>query len=179
MQWNLITDSEIQHLTVPDRILAYAHAYLSAASSLCNQMNRNSETATWPHSAVVLMLSAHAVELFIKGSILKRKPNAEIEHHRIDDLAAEYKATFPEDIYNWDIPFRCDYSAFTESEAAILKKKTPFPSMLYRYPVGKGWSDWKGVFGFEPSTYETSLAALERDFRRLEEKQITILSIAT
>ncbi len=168
MNWHMITASEIQHLSVPERFFKYAHAYRNAANALCVEMTTGGNSCTWPNGAVVLLLAAHATELFIKGAILFRNPGTDMEHHRIDELSDEYKKRYPESSFEWNIPFKSKYLGFAESEAEVLKKSTPTPSILYRYPVKKGGKEWDGVFGFEPNSFLILLEQVRNDFERIE-----------
>ena len=164
----MVTDSEISHLTVPQRFFEYAHAYRNAASALCFKMTSEDAACTWPNAAVVLLLAAHATELFIKGAILCRAPTAIIEHHRIDELRAEYRKHFPEQSFEWEIPFKTEYPDIAEAELDALKKNTPIPSILYRYPVARGGNEWNGAFGFEPHSFLALLEQVSRDFERIK-----------
>lgn len=68
----MLTHSEIGHLTVPEQLFDFANAYRSASAILCEKFESADVTfCTWPNAAVVLMLAAHAVELFLKGTLLK------------------------------------------------------------------------------------------------------------
>ena len=168
MNWHMVTDSEILHLAVPQRFFEYAHAYRNAAYALCAKMTSEDASCTWPNAAVVLLLAAHATELFIKGAILCRDPAVTMEHHRIDDLSAEYRKLYPEPSFEWDIPFRTEYLGIAETEIEALKKATPVPSILYRYPVAKGGKEWNGAFGFEPHSFLELLEQVKRDFDRIK-----------
>jgi len=168
MNWYMVTDSEILHLAVPQRFFEYAHAYRNAAYALCAKMTSEDVSNTWPNATVVLLLAAHATELFIKGAILCRAPAATMEHHRIDDLSAEYRKLYPEPFFEWDIPFRTEYLGIAETEIEALKKTTPVPSILYRYPVAKGCKEWNGVFGFEPHSFLKLLDQVKHDFDRIK-----------
>lgn len=169
MNWHMVTDSEILHLAVPQRFFEYAHAYRNAASALCIKMTTEDASCTWPNATVVLLLAAHATELFIKGAILCRDPAATMEHHRIDDLSAEYRKLYPEPSFEWDIPFMTgEYPDMAETEIAALKKATPVPSILYRYPVSKGGRKWRGAFGFEPYSFLGLLEQVKYDFERIK-----------
>lgn len=163
----MVTDSELAHLSVPERFFEYAKAYRNAASALCAAMSSDSASCTWPNATVVMLLAAHAAELFIKGAILSRAPTASIEHHHLDALNAEYKKHFPETSFEWDIPFKTEWGSLTEAEIQILKKTVPVPSMLYRYPVAKGGKEWNGAFGFEPHSFVEVLDRLGNDFERI------------
>lgn len=166
--FEMIVDSEIRHLSVPKRFAVYARAYRSAAAALCQQMVQDESAHNWPNSAVVLMLAAHAVELFLKGAIHYRDPNANVEHHRIDALAKEYTKRFPESLFAWDIPFKVEYLGLTETEIKAVERTTPAPSILYRYPVAQGKREWNGALGFVPSTFLPVLERMQHDFERIE-----------
>lgn len=164
----MLVDSEIRRLSVAKRFAAYARAYRSAAAALCQQMTQQESTLNWPNSAVVLMLAAHAVELFLKGAIYHRDPSADVEHHRIDDLAKEYAKRFPEPSFAWEIPFKVENLGLTEAEIKDADRATPAPSILYRYPVNKGGKDWDAALGFLPETFLPVLEQMRHDFERLE-----------
>lgn len=168
MNWHMVTDSEVLHLAVHERFFEYAQAYRSAASALCLKMTSEDASCTWPNAVVVLMLAAHATELFIKGAILCRDPTAIVEHHHIDDLSSEYRKRFPESLFEWDIPFKTEYPDIAEAEIEALKKAAPVPSILYRYPVTKGGKEWKGAFGFEPHSFLELLEQVKCDFDRIK-----------
>lgn len=168
MNWNMITDSELAHLSLPERFFEYAKSYRNAASSLCATMASEKAMCTWPNANVVMLLAAHATELFLKGAILSRESTALIEHHVLDDLNVEYKRLFREPSFEWDIPFKTEWGDLTGIEIRTLKKATPVvPSMLYRYPVAKGRKEWNGAFSFEPNSFVEVLDQLACDFQRI------------
>ena len=164
----MVTNSEIIHLSLPQRFFEYAQAYRNAASALCLTMTLEDKLCTWPNATVVMLLAAHATELFIKGAILVRDSSATIDHHRIDALSIEYRKQFPEPSFEWDIPFKTEWPDMAEAEINELKKTVPIPSILYRYPVAKGGKEWNGAFGFEPNSFVGVLEQLERDFDRIK-----------
>jgi len=169
--WNLITDEDIKSLSVPDRLFAYADAYLEAASATCASMAKDPALEKWANAAVILMITAHAVELFIKGAILARSPTANVwQHgHDLDDLASDYRSHFPEPSFSWDIPFQTDFpTGLSSEEMKAIKKEMPPPSILYRYPVQKGGDDWQGLFGFEAESFLLLLSDISRDFHRIK-----------
>lgn len=171
MTWNMITDADIQSLPVLKRFFAYADAYLEASNSMCQRMTQDTTSEKWANGAVVLMLAAHAVELFLKGAILARAPTADVwgVGHKLHELMEEYRAHFPEPSFNWNIPFQAEFPAgLTEEEIVSLRKQTPLPSILYRYPVQKGGEEWHGAFGFEANSFLILLSELKNDFVRIE-----------
>lgn len=160
----MIVDSQIRALSMPKRFVAYAHAYRDSAEQMCQRMLSDESAKTWPNAAVVLMLSAHAVELFLKGAILSRDATADIEHHRISDLVVTYASLFPEAAPSWEAPMQTRYVGFAPDEIVALRKSTPVPRILYRYPAGKGGSEWSGIFGFGPCSFSQLLHGMLRDF---------------
>ena len=134
----MITASELSDVPVPERLFAYADAYRNASSVVCSRIASDPESHGWPDAAVVLMLAAHAVELFLKAALLKRFPDEDVwtHGHRLDDLSDTYRARFEEPIFDWDIPFQQGKypDEMTEEEVVALRKKRPEPSILYRYP---------------------------------------------
>lgn len=171
MNWNLVTDSKLRQLPVSDRLFAFANSYLNASSALTQQMVSDAALCTWSNGAVALMLAAHSAELFLKGAILKRAPNANVwDHaHNIDALMSDYHIIFPEPSLDLDIPFRTSFPEdISEEELHALKKQTPPPSILYRYPVQKGGAEWKGVYAFEPHSFLMTLQQLRDDIVRIE-----------
>ena len=173
MYLNMITDADLLELTVPEKLFAYADAYLAASRSLCENMEPKGESSTWPNAAVVLMLAAHSVELFLKGAILSRDPRADVwcRKHYLDKLAADYRFHFTEPELEWDIPFQAEFpEGLAEAEIEALKKQSPPPSILYRYPVSLGGSEWRGIYGFEPVSFLVVLADVQNAFERSKQQ---------
>jgi len=164
----MIVDSELRHLSVPERFFAYAWAYRNAAAAQCLEMASDHEACTWPNATVVLLLAAHAVELFLKGAILHHDPTADVWHHRIDALSREYLRRFPNSAFSWSVPFKSEYLGMTEAEIQEAEKTMLVPSILYRYPVSKGGEEWKTAIGFVPIEFVRILDQLKDDFDRLK-----------
>jgi len=164
----MITYSEIQGAETPTQFAGYAHAYRSAAEVLCEKMLQEPARETWPNASVLLILSAKAVELFLKAAILARKTDANIGHHNIYELAAHYNQLFPEPELEWDVPFQLVRAGSSTEELLDVVRGNPVHSMLFRYPISKSGSEWKGAFGFEPRAALISLQGLLKEFERLE-----------
>lgn len=164
----MITYSEIQGTETPVQFAEYAHAYRNAAECLCEKMLEDPVHETWPNASVVLMLSAHAVELFLKAAILARRKDADIGHHNIYELANQYNQIFTEPELEWDIPFQVVRAGSSTEELINVVRGRPVYSMLFRYPTSKSGSEWAGAFGFEPRAALISLQGLLKEFQRLE-----------
>jgi len=170
MSWRMATDSEIRALSTPDKMFAYADSYLRGSLALCEELAQ-AFRCTWADGAVVLMMSAHATELFLKGMLLKRMKEQEVwaYGHNLERLASAFHFRFSEPEFAWEIPFRTEYlSNMTAEEiAALAPQRDAPPSILYRYPVDKTGEDWRGVYGFEPNMFVPVLRGMKNDFARL------------
>lgn len=166
----MVTDSEIRQLAVPDKMFAYASSYLRGATALCDELAL-APKCTWADGAVVLMMSAHSTELFLKGMLLKRAPEQQVwsRGHDIEGLTADYRSHFPEPEFSWEVPFKTAYPEGMTAEeiAALVVRRDAPPSILFRYPVGKDGHDWKGLYGFEPNSFLPVLRNLANDFARV------------
>lgn len=175
----MLTLSDFNHLDEPDQFFGYAEAYLSASDQLCRRMESDDTFYTWPNAATILMLAAHAVELFLKGALLKKQVN--IVGHNIQQLAEEYRQVFTESELTWDIPFanplsRTEQIAFMKQEwpdidEDRLKKSIEAalePSVLYRYPLYRSGKKWRTLCGFTTATdFLTTLDQMNQDFTRI------------
>ncbi len=155
MNYKMVVDSDLLNLSIPERYFAYAEAYGNAARALTRQMISNSEQSNWPNAAVVLMLSVHAVELFLKGAIFSKDAEEKVNHHDIDELAKLYSKEFPDEKCAFNMPFKTEYLGMSEAEIEAIKQqlKSPASSILYRYPTASGKEEWKGVYGLSQTLF--------------------------
>ena len=163
----MIGNWEIAHVGEPQRFVLYAHAYLNSALLSCEQMAALEEQRTWPNATVVLMLSVHSVELFLKGAILSRDSQAKVGDHRIDLLTEKYRQLFPEPAFEFDVPFRTEYPSLSEAEIQALKKTEPVPSILFRYPVRAPGVEWQGIYAFTAESFLRILSNLRSSYERI------------
>lgn len=153
---------------VHERFLELAESYRQAAMNFCHCMTRHESQRTWPNASVVLLLSAHSVELFLKGVILCRAPGTDFgPGHRLHELHGMYASLYSEPELAFEPFFRSEYPGFTESEAATLRSAEPVPSIQYRYPVQKSGAEWPGLHAFEPEQFFELLDALGEDYGRI------------
>lgn len=95
----VLTNSKLMALTPPHQFARMALAYLDSAQSLCQIMENDVDTATYEKGAVVLFLTAHGLELFLKGAILHKSPQETFKHHRIEELHNRYQTLYPQSPY--------------------------------------------------------------------------------
>jgi hypothetical protein len=163
----MIGNWEIAHVSEPQRFVLYAHAYLNSAVLSCEQMAAHDAQRTWPNATVILMLSAHSVELFLKGAILSRDNDAKVGDHRIDLLTDKYRELYAEPGFEFDVPFRTEYPSISKEEIQALKMTEPVPSILFRYPVRKPGVEWQGVHAFEADGFLRILSNLRSAYERI------------
>ncbi|SHE64686.1 hypothetical protein SAMN02745117_00607 [Lampropedia hyalina DSM 16112] len=169
----MLTNSHLLSLSPSKQFEALALAYLESAQSLCDDLAEDPYGATFEKGAVVLYLSAHAVELFLKGRILRKAPNESFTHD-IQHIYSRYKTLFPAKRFAFtDMPFTTEYPGMTKKEIAEVKREQPDPSELYRYAMNKAGDPWQAALGFEASSFSRSLATLHTDFRRISAEHDT------
>lgn len=151
-----------------ERFVELAESYRQAAMDFCHRMIEYREQQTWPNGCVVLLLAAHSVELFLKGAILSREPEASFPpNHRLDQLGEWYARLFPEPELQIDLPFQSDYSNIPEAEVDALRAAQPIPSILFRYPIQRDGTEWPGLQAFEAESFFEILDSLGSDFERV------------
>ena len=170
MNYTMVVDSELLKLSIPDRFFEYSESYGNGAKALVEKMISDKSETTWPNAAVVLMLSVHSVELFIKGAIFNNDSKANIGNHNIESLFKKYCEIYQDEKYYFDMPFTTEYQGMSEEEIEALKEnKRPTPSVLYRYPTKTGEVEWEGAYGFEPNSFLPVISGLLQDYQRLRE----------
>ena len=174
MSWYLATDANIRQLPVYEQLFAFSYSYLGAAQVLCHQAVERTHERDWPGGAVILMNSAHAVELFLKAALLRRENNLDVwsHGHNIHTLAIEYGRLFPEPELAWDVPFRtAQPEDLSPDQQRVFREGTAQPSIEFRYPVNKQGYPWLTLHGFEPNSFQRELVRLENDFDRIHRSE--------
>lgn len=92
---------------MPLQFVAFTDAYLDSAAHLCKMLKRSSRKSSYPRGTVVLFLTFHAVELFLKAAILQKSPNEGL-HHNVEHLVNRYLSLYPGKKYAFDIPFKIE-----------------------------------------------------------------------
>ena len=99
---------QLNSMSIPQQFIAFADAYLDSAERLCKVLKISTRKASYERGAVVLYLTFHSVELFLKAAILKKSPNEKL-HHNIEHYGRRYRNLYPGKKYNLDIPFQTEY----------------------------------------------------------------------
>ena len=161
--WNMLVPKAA---AFSDQFAAYAIAYLDSAQRLCGLLARSQQKATYERGAVVLFLAAHAVELFLKGAIVRKSPSERFSHD-LDHLVRRYRALYPGKRFQLDAPFSTELPlGMSAEEKRRVKEQITPPGELYRYPINKAYKPWSGAYGIEPNSLSVDLGKLRT---RLEE----------
>ena len=164
--WNLLTFDSVASMFPPEQFCTFALAYLDSAERLCRTLARSHRKATYARGSVVLYLDAHAVELFLKGAILHKKPTERFGHN-LEHLFDRYNKLYPAKKYRFELPFGAGYDGLSKSEIITAKSVSPPTDQLYRYPQDKDGKPWPGLFAFEANSFLEVLRSLRVDFERL------------
>lgn len=164
---NLLTNAKLRSSSPENQFASLAFAYLDSARQLCDSLARAPADATFERSTVVLYLSAHAVELFLKGAIIRKSP---LEHfgHNLEQIYNRYRALFPAARFQLsNMPFGSEYVGLTSQEIAEVKREQPDASEQYRYPVNRAGAPWDAAIGFDTFSYCVTLFNMRTDFEKI------------
>ncbi len=157
---------ELATLSAPEQFSSFAAAYLDSAIRLCRVLARSHRKATYERGTVVLYLAAHAVELFLKGAILRKAPDERFNHD-LEHLRNRYCKLYPAKKFQFEMPFLRHDSGMSKDQKAMIKKPSAPVDQLYRYPEDKEGKPWLGLYAFEPNSFARVLMALQDSFSRL------------
>ncbi len=181
MTWNMVHFSEIEALRASQQFLAFSDAYLESAERLCGALAASPAESNYPRGAVVLSLTFHGIELFLKAAILEIAPNEQFsgnKGHDLDHLCKRYANLYPGKKHAFDIPFRDEEIVLVNPDPRIVeelklqiaerKRATP-ADQLHRYPRDIEGNPWEGFYSFEASSFTNDIAKVQQDIARIKE----------
>ena len=168
-----LADSEI-----PIGLADLASSYMEAAEQLSSLMKSQSWPPNFLRGQVLLWLTFHATELFLKACVLKANPPGLIKGHSLVKLAEEFKKHYPS--LKLEIPFQDEPlpptiikeafgSKIADKLIARNKKAERSAHERFRYPVDIEGIPWDGAHGFYPEMFFRDLEKLSaslKDVRR-------------
>lgn len=165
----LLIRQDIDQTEVPMEYICQARSYLDAAEKLNSLMCDSEWSATFNRGRVVMWLTFHATELYLKGLVLKLDVGAKVGGHSLASLTETLNGLCPS--AKCDPPFGVEPlppgSGLAEEAAQIERR---FHEML-RYPTNKTGDIWEGVHSFSPHTFaavvETTRSSYERLFSQI------------
>lgn len=162
----LITNNEFNLLSETDQYFSYAHAYLDAASILCHKLTEeDKDLLMWSSATVIIFLTAHAVELFLKAAIICRQPDQQKRSHGLNELAELYNSIYHQPEFDWNVPLKTEFpDGMTEKEIKDSKLKEIIHSIHYRFPDSNKHGAGES---FAPVAFLDILDHLKSDFVRI------------
>ena len=176
MPWHMLFFGDLQRKPVPDQLYAFAQANLDSAESLCSNLCARNTGATYAHGAVILSLTFHALELFLKAAILQKSPTEKFRGrngHDLAKLSKHYSKLHPGNNMIFDVPFvrnmpdtsGLDPQVANEIIACVRDQDKKMPEdQLHRYPIGVDGETWHAALGFEPNSFRITIQQLQHAF---------------
>ena len=175
MPWHMLHFSDLQRKPVSDQLFSFADAYLESADSLCAVLCKNADAATYAHGAVIMSLTFHALELFLKAAILRKAPTetfAGRAGHDLINLHKLYTNLYQGEAMQFSVPFKrglpdtkeLDPQIAEELLARVRDQDMNMPEdQLHRYPISAGGKEWEATLGFEPNSFSRTILQLRSE----------------
>lgn len=181
MSWHMVHFSEIESFRASLQFLTFSEAYLDSAARLCAFRAASPKESSYSQGAVILSLTFHGIELFLKAAILEIAPNEQFSGrtgHDLEHLHRRYASLYPGTKYVFAIPFRrsdIDFARLDPQFAEELRnhiaahERTTPTDQLHRYPRNNAGQPWEGIFSFEPNSFSQTISQVQEDIARLRE----------
>ncbi len=167
--WNLCGPWEFKDKTVSEKFFIYSEAYLNSAGSLCDLIASSPNKQSYANGVVILYLTFHAVELFLKAAVLTKSPNEPL-NHKIEKYQNRYNKLYPAKRFKLEIPFKTEDLDIEKYETAQIDIKLPPQDQVNRYPVDKEGKEWNQPFAFEPYSFQKDINKLKENFRSIRQE---------
>jgi hypothetical protein len=158
-QQTTVVDDNIDDYTKPELFFRLATAYADSSHQIVRSMLAGDLPQTFAHAQTMHFLFDHAVELFLKGAILKS--TGEIKRvnrpHDLQPLYSRYRKLYPKK----DFDFRGRIV-----ETVKRNPKSPH-SEFPRYPVDIEGNVWKGYNAYTLETWLLETEHLREELQRL------------
>lgn len=181
MTWHMVHFSELESLRASLQFLAFSEAYLEAAKQLCGALAACPADSSFPKGAVVMSVTLHGIELFLKAAILEKAPTEQFSGnvgHDLERLHKRYANLYPGKKYAFEAPFRTEELVLGDPDPHIIedlkrrlaehKRATP-ADQLHRYPRDSAGNLWEGFYSFEASSFAGEIGQVQKDILRLKD----------
>lgn len=156
---------ETQPSEVPAEFIRSAFAHLDAAEKLNFEMITGQWEGSYQRGQVVMWLTFHATELFLKGFNLKANPESKVNGHTLPKLKDQLQKKVGPVEFN--LPFGCEA---LEEYRDFIQQYDQSVHERFRYPTDKKGAPWSGVVGFTPNLFATTLTTLRLQAEKLQAK---------
>lgn len=180
MSWRMLHFSDLQCMPIPEQLFAFSDACLQSADILCATLCSSVDRTTYAHGAVIMSLTFHALELFLKAAILQEAPMEEFRGpsgHDLDLLYKRYSDLYPSKVMHFYIPFKRELPDIKELDPQVAKEllayvrelnKTMPVDQFHRYPISVKGEAWEGAFGFESQSFSKTLQDLKHELTAIK-----------
>lgn len=153
---------------IPIEFMKQALSHLEAAEKLNTLMCDGTWPSNFYRGRAVLWLAFHAIELFLKGRILKVDPSAKVGGHSLADLTKKLKGLTPDIIF--DPPFGVEpLPPYPELGKKAEREEKRIHELL-RYPTDTEGRPWLGAHGFSAPLFQGTLTNIRRDTEALYDR---------
>lgn len=173
MPWHMLHLSDLQRKPIPDQLWAFSDAYLESAIALCTIICNTTDKATYAHGAVVMSLTFHALELFLKAAILRKVPGESFSGragHDLEHLYRRYSNLYPGEAMQFYVPFERKTPNTSTLEPQVVQELLAYTAeqnkampedQLHRYPISVEGKEWESLLAFEPYSFTETLQNLQ------------------
>jgi hypothetical protein len=149
---------EAQLSDVPTEFIKSAFAHLEAAERLNAEIVNGSWAGNYQRGQVVMWLTFHATELFLKGFISKVAPTSKIKGHTLPRLKEQLESTAG--AIDFQLPFLGEAPDGFEN---LIQEYVQTVHERFRYPTDQSGLPWSGVAGFSAQLFTRTLKKLRAD----------------
>lgn len=151
-----VIDDNIGDYTKPQLFFRLAIAYADSSHQIIRSMLAGDLPQTFAHAQTTHFLFDHAVELFLKGAILKLDGKI-ISTHDLQQLFSKYRYLYPKKAFE-----------FTIRIAETVKANLQSPhSKFPRYPMDTKGNVWEGYNAYTLEIWLAETEHLRQDLERL------------
>ncbi len=151
-----VIDDNLGDYSTPQLFFRLAIAYADSSHQIVRSMLAGDLPQTFAHAQTTHFLFDHAIELFLKGAILKSTGQPG-NTHDLQSLFGSYRNLYPKKAFE-----------FTIRIAETFKKdnKSPY-SEFPRYPIDNKGKVWQGYNAYTLETWLIETERLREDLGRL------------
>lgn len=146
---------EVHPHDVPIEFVKSAFAYLEAAEKLNGEMAAGKWPGDYRNAQVILWLTFHATELFLKGCIAKLDPAGKVLGHTLPRLKNQLESLAGK--VELQLPFDVEGADSTPEIEALIKNHLRTTHERLRYPTDQDGVPWSGLQGFSPQLFADTL----------------------
>jgi hypothetical protein len=150
-----------------ERTLWLALGFIEGAYHLCEQMVKDEFSRQYRSSRVLLHLTHHAIELFVKGAIMAATHEPPRLTHRLEELIALYERIYPAAEFHFSVPFELNDERNQQELFPAVALPPIAVAESFRYATSVDGSCFNDTEPFDPESYLEQLGELYTKFNRL------------